>query len=80
MDFTDRILPRLELKPENKPKIVNFTPYTKENIVNIIKDRLKSVTEANNSQPIIEERAINLCATKVASANGDIRKVLDICR
>lgn len=80
LDFTDRILPRLELKPECKPKIVNFTPYTKEDIVNIIKDRLRTVTEANDNLPIIEDRAINLCATKVASANGDIRKVLDICR
>lgn len=80
LDFTDRILPRLELKPECKPKIVNFTPYSKEDIVNIVKDRLKSVTETNANQPIIEDRAINLCATKVAATNGDIRKVLDICR
>lgn len=80
LDFTDRILPRLELKPECKPKIINFTPYTKENIICIIKDRLKNVTESNNNSPIIEDRALNLCATKVASTNGDIRKVLDICR
>jgi len=80
LDFTDRILPRLELKPECKPKIVNFTPYSKEDIINIVKDRLRSVTESNDNQPIIEDRAINLCATKVAATNGDIRKVLDICR
>jgi len=80
LDFTDRILPRLELKPECKPKIVNFTPYSKEDIISIVKDRLSSVTEANGNQPIIEDRALSLCATKVAASNGDIRKVLDICR
>jgi len=80
LDFTDRILPRLELTPECKPKIVNFTPYSKEDIINIIKDRLKKVTESNDNMPIIEDRALNLCATKVAALNGDIRKVLDICR
>jgi cell division control protein 6 len=80
LDFTDRILPRLELKPECKPKIVNFTPYSKEDIISIIKDRLQIVQELNNNSPIIEDRALFLCATKVASLNGDIRKVLDICR
>ena len=80
LDFTERILPRLELKPECKPKIVNFTPYAKEDIISIIKDRLKDVRAANNDIPIIEDRALFLCATKVASLNGDIRKVLDICR
>ena len=80
LDFTDRILPRLELKPECKPKIVNFTPYSKEDIINIIKDRLQMVGKDKNNCVIIEDKALNLCATKIASSNGDIRKVLDICR
>lgn len=80
LDFTDRLLPRLELKPEYKPKVVKFLPYTKDDIINIIKDRLESVQQKHGNCVIIDERALMLCATKVASANGDIRKVLDICR
>lgn len=80
LDFTERLLPRLELKPECKPKIINFTPYSKEDIIMIVKDRLKDIQEAHDNCAIIEDRALGLCATKIASANGDIRKVLDICR
>ena len=80
LDFTERLLPRLELKPECKPKILNFTPYSKEDIIMIIKDRLKDIEESHNNCVIIEDKALGLCATKIASTNGDIRKVLDICR
>lgn len=80
LDFTDRLLPRLELKPEHKPKVIKFLPYTKEDIINIVKDRLASVQQMYDNCVIIDDRAIMLCATKVASTNGDIRKVLDICR
>lgn len=80
LDFTERLLPRLELKPECKPKIINFMPYSKEDIISIVKDRLKEVEMTTEKGVIIEERALSLCATKAASSNGDIRKVLDICR
>jgi cell division control protein 6 len=76
LDFTDRLLPRLELKPECKPKIVKFLPYSKEDIISIIKERLSSVKTC----VVIDDRALTLCASKIASTNGDIRKVLDICR
>ena len=79
LDFTDRLLPRLELKPECKPKIIKFMPYTKEDITNIVKDRLRSVQEANGVR-VMEDAAIIFCASKIASTSGDIRKVLDICR
>ncbi len=79
LDFTDRLLPRLELKPECKPKIVKFLPYSKEDIISIIKDRLRSIQETNQNC-VIDDRALTLCASKIASTNGDIRKVLDICR
>ena len=79
LDFTDRLLPRLELKPECKPRIIKFMPYTKEDITNIVKDRLKSIQEANGVR-VIDDAAILFCASKIASTSGDIRKVLDICR
>jgi cell division control protein 6 len=80
LDFTDRLLPRLELKPECKPKILKFLPYSKEDIINIVKDRLRPLADANNNMAIIDDRALTLCASKLASTSGDIRKVLDICR
>ena len=54
--------------------------HPKEDIISIVKDRLKEVEMTTEKGVIIEERALSLCATKVASSNGDIRKVLDICR
>lgn len=80
LDFTDRLLPRLELKPEYKPKVIKFLPYTKEDIMNIVKDRLSKVQQMYDNCVIIDDKALMLCASKIASTNGDIRKVLDICR
>lgn len=80
LDFTDRLLPRLELKPECKPRIIKFLPYSKNDIIEIIKDRLKEIQETHNNCVIIDDRALMLCASKIASTTGDIRKVLDICR
>lgn len=75
LDFTERILPRLELKPECKPKTIKFLPYSKEDIIQIVKDRLASVNST-----LIDDKALMLCASKIASTSGDIRRVLDICR
>lgn len=73
-------MPRLDLRPEWKPRIIKFLPYTKEDIISIIKDRLKDIQNENENCVMIDDRALMLCASKVASTNGDIRKVLDICR
>ena len=75
LDFTERILPRLELKPDCKPKTIKFLPYSKEDIIQIVKDRLSAVNST-----IIDDKALTLCASKIASTSGDIRRVLDICR
>lgn len=75
LDFTERILPRLELKPEFKPRTIKFLPYSKDDIIQIVKDRLSSVNST-----IIDNNALMLCASKIASTSGDIRRVLDICR
>ncbi len=81
LDFTDRFLPRLELKPEWKPRIVKFMPYSREAITSIVKDRLADMQNTSSNQlPVIDDKAITFCASKIASSNGDIRRVLDICR
>jgi cell division control protein 6 len=76
LDFTDRLLPRLQINPNNQPKLINFTPYTRNEIIDIVKDRLKDIGGAG----IIDDRALFWCASKIASTSGDIRKMLDICR
>lgn len=43
LDLTDRILPRLQSRPKCKPKLLNFTPYSKDQLVAILKDRLSRV-------------------------------------
>jgi len=55
-------------------------PYSKEDMISIVKDRLESIQKPNQIVSIIDDRALGLCATKIASSNGDIRKCLDICR
>lgn len=50
-----------------------FSPYTHEQIFNILQDRLK------NSQ-IFEEAALRFLSMKVHSFVSDIRKALHLCR
>ncbi|XP_027054918.1 cell division control protein 6 homolog [Pocillopora damicornis] len=77
LDLTDRILPRLQARPKCKPELLHFAPYTKEQIVQIIKDRLTTVDDGNN---ILDASAVQFCARKVSAMAGDMRKALDICR
>ena len=37
--MTDRLLPRLQLKPEHKPYLLRFTPYNREQMLSIVNDR-----------------------------------------
>ncbi|XP_055939467.1 cell division control protein 6 homolog [Argiope bruennichi] len=76
MDLTDRILPRLHTF-KCQPKLMNFPPYTKDQIVSILEDRLSEVQV--NGKPVIKPIAIQLCARKIAADSGDIRKALNVC-
>jgi len=77
LDLTDRILPRLQARPKCKPELLHFAPYTREQIVKIIQDRL-SLVEAGSS--VLDAAAVQFCARKVSAMAGDMRKALDICR
>lgn len=39
LDLTDRLLPRLQLKPEQKPHLLRFTPYNREEMLTIVNER-----------------------------------------
>ena len=64
-----------------EPQLLHFNPYTSDQIVEIIKARLV-ILSARIKRPInlFDEASIELCARKIASICGDIRRALDICR
>ena len=78
LDLTDRILPRLQARPKMKPKLLNFPPYSKDQIVKILSERLAEVN--SGGEQVLEPNAIQFCARKVAAVAGDMRKALDVCR
>ncbi|KAG2593055.1 hypothetical protein PVAP13_5NG632035, partial [Panicum virgatum] len=74
IDLADRFLPKLE-SLNCKPLVVTFRAYSKDQISDIIKHRLK-VLEYDVFEPL----ALEFCARKVAAAPGDMRKALGVCR
>lgn len=78
LDLTDRILPRLQTRKNCQPDLLNFRPYSKDQLVSILEDRVKKMTTAE--ERVIDPKAIQFCARKVSAVTGDARKALDICR
>ncbi|KAF2896896.1 hypothetical protein ILUMI_09283 [Ignelater luminosus] len=76
LDLTDRILPRLQVRCELKPKLMHFAPYNKQQLVQIFTERLKE----SNVSSIFSPVAIQMLAGKVAAISGDVRRALDIGR
>uniref|UniRef100_A0A0D9V7Y3 Cdc6 C-terminal domain-containing protein n=1 Tax=Leersia perrieri TaxID=77586 RepID=A0A0D9V7Y3_9ORYZ len=74
IDLADRFLPKLE-SLNCKPLVVTFRAYSKDQISDIIKHRLKVL-----EHDIFEPLALEFCARKVAAASGDMRKALGVCR
>ncbi|KAG0057208.1 AAA ATPase [Gryganskiella cystojenkinii] len=95
LDMTERLLPRLKAKG-CEPQLMHFNPYQVKEIQEIIKARLCSLDSTNEVEtgssttsvglvrprtvPLMDARAIEMCARKVAAGSGDLRKALDICR
>lgn len=78
LDLTERILPRLQARPEAIPQLLQFVPYTKDQIAEVLQNRLAPL-EAEGVQ-VVNRMAVELCARKVSAATGDMRRALDICR
>ena len=83
LDLTDRFLP--QLKSRNlKPQLLPFQPYTASQIASIITKRLQTLVSEKcttpNFVPFMHPAAIQLCAKKVASQTGDLRKAFSIVR
>jgi Cdc6-like AAA superfamily ATPase len=76
MDLPERLLPRVESRLNMRR--VNFLPYSNVQLEAIIADRLGSL-DAFGAQGATSD-AVELCARKVASVSGDVRRALEICR
>ncbi|KAL1977640.1 hypothetical protein VTN31DRAFT_499 [Thermomyces dupontii] len=84
LDLTDRFLPRLKAK-NLKPTLLPFLPYTAAQIADVITTRLRSLLPENDDcpkdfVPFVQPAAIQLCAKKVASQSGDLRKAFDLIK
>ncbi|KAK4306861.1 hypothetical protein Pmani_021349 [Petrolisthes manimaculis] len=78
LDLTDRTLPRLQARPNLKPMLMHFPPYSKKQIITIINHRIAQA--GLDGIEIIRPSAIQLLAGKVSAVAGDVRKALDVCR
>ncbi|CAB0008731.1 unnamed protein product [Nesidiocoris tenuis] len=76
LDLTDRVLPRLQTRIKVKPTLIQFAPYTRSEINDILTQRL---SEAGVNK-VLSGPALHLLASKVAAISGDIRKALDVAR
>lgn len=43
LDLTDRILPRLQARPRCRPQLLHFPPYSRDELIAIVQDRLAQV-------------------------------------
>ncbi|KAI4800183.1 hypothetical protein KUCAC02_013417 [Chaenocephalus aceratus] len=76
LDLTDRILPRLQARPQCRPLLLHFPPYSRQELSDIVQDRLSQAS----ADGIMDASAVQFCARKVSAVSGDARKALDICR
>ncbi|XP_073146377.1 cell division control protein 6 homolog B-like [Henckelia pumila] len=74
IDLADRFMPKLQCL-NCKPMVITFRAYSKDQIIMILKDRLRALPYT-----VFQPQAVELCAGRVAAASGDMRKALSICR
>lgn len=73
IDLTERLLPKLRLA--QPPETLVFTPYTKDNIAQILKNKM-----ADDADYAMDTAAVELCSRKVAAMTGDLRTALHIMK
>lgn len=80
LDLTTNKLSRLQssgqFKPQLEPKLMHFTSYNKQQIIDIITTRLEEADVAD----IFTSVAIQMLASKIAAISGDVRRALDTSR
>ncbi|KAL7076796.1 hypothetical protein ACQ4LE_004069 [Meloidogyne hapla] len=73
LDLTERQLSKIKFA--QPPKAIVFPAYTSEMLISILTSYLNDIGKKSG---IIDSKAIELCARKVASMTGDVRRALDI--
>ena len=73
LDLTERQLSKIKFA--QPPKAIVFPAYTSEILISILTSYLNDVERKSS---IVDPKAIELCARKVASMTGDVRRALDI--
>lgn len=79
LDLTDRALIRLQSRANFKPVLLNFPPYSKNDIATILSHRIKEVV-SDEVNSVIAPSALQFLGGKISSASGDLRKAIDVCR
>ncbi len=79
LDLTDRALIRLQSRVHLKPVLLNFPPYSKQDIATILGQRIREAVsdDVNN---VIAPSALQYLGGKISSSSGDLRKAIDVCR
>ncbi|VDN17238.1 unnamed protein product [Dibothriocephalus latus] len=79
LDLTERLLPGLQSR-SLRPLHLSFPPYSKDQIFQIISDRLlRQSNSSGSSTQALDKLAIQFCAKKVAACSGDVRTALAVC-
>uniref|UniRef100_A0A4W4GEM2 Cell division control protein n=1 Tax=Electrophorus electricus TaxID=8005 RepID=A0A4W4GEM2_ELEEL len=63
-------------RPRCRPQLLHFPPYSHQELMAIVQDRLTQVS----GEAVLDPAAVQFCARKVSAVSGDARKALDICR
>jgi len=74
MDLPERLLPRVASRFHIER--VDFAPYTRDQIVEILQNRLDAVGALN----VFGDVVLRFCGARVAANSGDVRKALQVCR
>nr|XP_027089849.1 cell division control protein 6 homolog B-like [Coffea arabica] len=74
IDLADKFLPKLQ-SLNCKPMVITFRPYSKDEIIVILRQRLVALPYV-----VFQPQALELCARRVAAASGDLRKALWVSR
>ncbi|KAE8254888.1 hypothetical protein A4X13_0g3247 [Tilletia indica] len=92
LDLTERFMPLL-LHTGMSPALLHFQPFTADDIAKVVRSRLTglharydygpdedSKPAQNTADAIFRKPALDLASKRIASATGDLRKALDVCR
>lgn len=79
LDLTDRSLVRLQSRVNFKPVLLNFPPYSKQDIANILSQRIKDAVNGDVNQ-VVAPSALQYLGGKISASSGDLRKAIDVCR